>query len=226
MTGNQSCEDLQTRVDELQTELERYKEKELDLLELEEKYRLYFEKSTDVMFSISSEGEILSVSPSVEKMLGYKPEELISGKIYEMGILQPASLNKALILLGHISEGGQVDPEQYEFIAKDGTRRVGTVTSVSLVRHGKMSSIVAVGRDVTESVKATECISEINEQINTLLQAIPDIVYFKDAAGRNISVNKSFELFAGLPKDKIEGRTDGEIFLPEFASRQKMTDEP
>ncbi len=226
MTGNQSCEDLQARVDELQTELERYKEKELDLLELEEKYRLYFEKSTDVMFSISSEGEILSVSPSVEKMLGYKPEELISGKIYEMGILQPASLNKALILLGHISEGGQVDPEQYEFIAKDGTRRVGTVTSVSLVRHGKMSSIVAVGRDVTESVKATECISEINEQINTLLQAIPDIVYFKDAAGRNISVNKSFELFAGLPKDKIEGRTDGEIFLPEFASRQKMTDEP
>ncbi len=208
MTDDQSCESLQATVAELKSELERYKDRERDILQTEEKYRLYFEKSTDVMFSLNPEGDIMSVSPSIEKMLGYKPEELISGKIYELGILQPDSLNKALILLGHISEGGQVDPEQYEFIAKDGSRRFGTVTGVSLVRHGKMSSIVAVGRDVTESVEDTERISEINEKINTLLQAIPDIVYFKDAEGRNISVNKAFELFAGLSKEEIEGKTD------------------
>ena len=39
----------------------------------EEKYRLSFENVTDVIYTIDTDLNILSMSPSVERILGYKP---------------------------------------------------------------------------------------------------------------------------------------------------------
>ncbi len=56
------------------------------LRESEEKYRLHFENVTDMIFSIDSELKLLSISPSVEKILGYRPEELIGKPIHELQV--------------------------------------------------------------------------------------------------------------------------------------------
>lgn len=78
--------------------------------------------------------------------------------------------------------------------------------------------------DITERKRATRDLVESSARLQTLLQAIPDVVYFKDASGRNLIINKAFEKMVGLPADKIQGRTDSEIFPPELAEKCHRSD--
>ena len=219
-----SREDLRLELERLRAEIRRLKIRERKFLDLEEEYRLYFERSRDVMVSLTPEGVVRSVTSGVEAILGYRPEELAGRRLDELGVLEPASLGRALTFLARAAEGGRLDSGKFEFIRRDGSRCVGDVSGVSVVSRGDETVIVMLGRDVTESVIARERLSEANERIGTLLQAIPDIVYFKDAAGRNISVNRAFERFAGRPREEIEGRTDREIFPPDFADQMIRSD--
>lgn len=40
---------------------------------------------------------------------------------------------------------------------------------------------------------------ELNQKLQTVINAIPDVISFKDRKGRNVLVNKAFESFAGRP---------------------------
>jgi diguanylate cyclase (GGDEF)-like protein/PAS domain S-box-containing protein len=50
------------------------------------------------------------------------------------------------------------------------------------------------------------------EELQTILDASPIMIFFKDRANRFIRVNKALADAAGLPKEKIEGRTVFEIY--------------
>ena len=54
------------------------KRMEVALRESEEKYRLIFSTTSDVIFSIDSDFKISNLSPTIEKILGYKVEDLIN----------------------------------------------------------------------------------------------------------------------------------------------------
>jgi PAS domain S-box-containing protein len=71
----------------------------------------------------------------------------------------------------------------------------------------------------------TQAKRPIDVHLRSLLQAIPDVVYFKDAEGRNLIVNKAFEKLAGRKSKDIIGRTDDELLPPELAAKCRRSDE-
>lgn len=62
--------------------------------------------------------------------------------------------------------------------------------------------------------------------LQALIQAIPDMLYFKDVQGRNLIVNKAFEEFTELSREEIIGKTDEELFCSDLAEycRQSETE--
>ncbi|MHB8055823.1 MAG: PAS domain-containing protein, partial [Candidatus Aminicenantales bacterium] len=66
---------------------------------------------------------------------------------------------------------------------------------------------------------------EAQAKLCDLIQEIPDVIYFKDKAGRNLAVNKAFEKLTGLTRAEIIGKTDEEIFPPELAAVCKISDD-
>lgn len=79
-----------------------------------------------------------------------------------------------------------------------------------------------------ESVKHKKIENEQKETIarlQTLIHAIPDIVYFKDNKGVNIVVNKAFEELTGLDQKDIIGKTDAELLPPDLAEYCRKSDE-
>ncbi len=60
--------------------------------------------------------------------------------------------------------------------------------------------------------------------MKSLLQAIPDVVYIKDTAGRNMVVNTAFEQLAGRPAAEIIGRTDEDLLPADLAARCRESD--
>ena len=73
--------------------------------------------------------------------------------------------------------------------------------------------------------RAEESIRETNTRLNTLIQAIPDIVYFKDAERRHQVVNRGFRTQLGLRQSEIIGKTDDELFPPDLAEASRKSDD-
>jgi two-component system cell cycle sensor histidine kinase/response regulator CckA len=73
--------------------------------------------------------------------------------------------------------------------------------------------------------RAEEAIRETNTRLNTLIQAIPDVVYFKDDQRRNQVVNKAFQRLVGLKQSEITGRTDDALFPADLAGAYRKSDE-
>jgi len=147
------------------TERERAKEA---LLASEQRYRLHFENASDVIYSYDTELEVLSVSPSVRRILVYTPEELVGKSFMELNVLAPESLESALSDAMRTLAGERVTAAEYVFVAKDGTRVFGEVSGAPIERDGNVVGVVSVARDITKRKQAEEAL-RASEQTRRLL---------------------------------------------------------
>ncbi len=170
-----------------QVELAERRRIEAALRESEERYRLNFEHVTDIVYSIDREFQVLDVSPSVERHLGYRPQELIGRPFHELKLIAPDSMEAALRDALRVFGGERIASATYEFIAKDGTRKIGEVSGAPLIRDGQVPAIICVGRDITERVRAEEQIKaslgekevllkEIHHRVKNNLQVISSLL--------------------------------------------------
>ncbi|MDO9599431.1 MAG: EAL domain-containing protein [Azoarcus sp.] len=60
--------------------------------------------------------------------------------------------------------------------------------------------------------------------LRTLVDAIPDLVFFKDEHGRYLGCNRAFEKYAGLTEADLLGRTDAELFNASTAEAYVVRD--
>lgn len=59
----------------------------------------------------------------------------------------------------------------------------------------------------------------VNKYLDTLIHAIPDIIFFKDNDGYYVKVNTAFQDLTGLTEEDIVGKTDNQIFPPELSKQ-------
>ena len=90
---------------------------------------------------------------------------------------------------------------------------IGTNWDITAQKRTEAALLV----DITDRKRAA---AEINRQaglISSLLDSIPDIVFFKDVNGVYLGCNPSFAQFAGRSRDEIVGRTDYHLFDKKIA---------
>ena len=181
----------------------------------EEKYRLSFENVTDVIYTIDTNLNISSVSPSVKGLLGYKPEDFIGRPVSDLeNILKPESFQQAIADTSLILKGETIPATVYQFIAKDGTIKYGEVSGSPLMHDGKIMGIISVARDITERKQAEEKLQQtldsLRNSVGATIQVMVSAVEMRDpyTAGHQIRVADLACAIAaemGLPRDKIEG---------------------
>jgi PAS domain S-box-containing protein len=66
--------------------------------------------------------------------------------------------------------------------------------------------------------RAETALAESEERFRAVVEAIPDLVWLKDAEGVYLACNRRFERFFGAAEDKIVGRTDYEFVPRELAN--------
>ena len=115
--------------------------------------RLYFSYSKDVIFTLDYQFRILSISPNVERLFGYKSEELIGRTFLETGILSPKETEDAVDDFQHVFSGRVSNSSLYEFITKYGGRKFGEVNWLPIKPKDHVRTITAMVRDITESIK-------------------------------------------------------------------------
>ena len=152
--------------------------------EAEEALRLYFDSASDVIYSLSPDFTVLDVSPSVERTLGYTPQELVRRPFHELGILTPESLERAFSDVKRVLSGQRILASEYEFITKDGKRKIGEISGAPLIRHGKPAAVVSVARDVTDRKEAERALRESEARFRRLAENAQDVIFRYDLVPR------------------------------------------
>jgi two-component system cell cycle sensor histidine kinase/response regulator CckA len=83
-------------------------------------------------------------------------------------------------------------------------------------RHNKeLRALVAdLESEVRQRSESEAAANALHERLNTLIEALPDVIHFKDLNGRNLVVNKAFEKMVGLDKTAIIGKRDEDLLPP------------
>ena len=144
-------------------------EAEQRLRRSEERYRLLAENSEDVIWTLNMEGKFTYVSPSVQRLRGYTPEEVMQQSMEE--VLTPASMaiaSKGLHeAIANVMAGRPVDVmvAELEQPCKDGsTIWTEAVTSVIPLADGKSFEVLGVSRDISQRKAAEEALKAAKEQ--------------------------------------------------------------
>jgi PAS domain S-box-containing protein len=190
------------------------KRAEDSLRESEERYRLHFENVSDVLFSLDEQGRFLSVSPSIERILGYRPDELLGKSFVELGLVAPEYLEQGIADVGRVFSGETIAGGVYEFVAKDGTRRVGELSFAQLFRDGTVVAIASVARDITERKRAEEALRESEDKFRYVFDHSPIGKSITFLSGE-LNVNQAFCDMLGYSPEELRGRRWQDITHPD-----------
>ncbi|MEG3638206.1 PAS domain-containing hybrid sensor histidine kinase/response regulator [Magnetococcus sp. PR-3] len=91
--------------------------------------------------------------------------------------------------------------------------------------------VILIQEDMTEQKHNEQALAQFHQQIEqtnakleSLLQAIPDMVFFKDPQGRIIYVNRAYEEALDLKRETILGLKDDQILEPQWAQSSLESD--
>ncbi|MEI6314858.1 MAG: PAS domain S-box protein, partial [Syntrophus sp. (in: bacteria)] len=191
-----------------------------------DKYRLLAEKMHDVVWIMDLELRWTYVSPSIELLLGFTPEERMSQKLLEH--ITPASLStlrETFTREMEYEQQGQADPErvitlELEQYHKNGsTRWVETLISGIRNEQGVLTGLHGVSRDITERKQAEEAIQKSEALLRAVFDSVQDFIFIKDRNRRYLIINSFFQKRFHVDPSVFHGHTDEEV--PIFENKDK-----
>ncbi len=200
------------------------RQKEDALRESLDKYRTIIETIQEGYYEVDLAGNFTFINDSLCRMLGYPREKVLGMNNREY--MEEESARRVYQVFNQVYRTGQsVDVVELEVITADGMKHHASF-SVSLIRNsnGQPVGFRGIVRDVTERIKAEQALVEANNRLKALLEAIPDVVYFKDAEFRNLIFNASFEKLCGLSREVITGKKDEELLPADLAQYCRKSD--
>jgi PAS domain S-box-containing protein len=185
-------------------------------------FRSLIENSSDISAFVDAHGVVVYGSPSIQRVLGFDPAELVGRNV--LGYLHPADAAQVERTFDHALQGaGNHEPLGLRFRHKDGTwRHLEAVLVCRQLSPGEPPAVVINCRDVTERKRADEELAMERNVLRLLIDSIPDNIYIKDREGRLVIANAAMARRFGMnaPADLI-GKTDFDLFEREVAERYR-----
>ncbi|MFL6208317.1 MAG: PAS domain S-box protein [Pyrinomonadaceae bacterium] len=139
-----------------------------------EYFRSLIEHSSDVISILNSDGVRRYVSPSVERVLGYKPEELVGQNAF--ALVHPDDVpGLAKLFAAGVKQPCFLITRELRYRHKDGSWRILEVTASNLLDNPVVAGIVINSRDITERKRAEEALLRTQARlrlINSISTAI------------------------------------------------------
>ncbi|HEX8152108.1 MAG TPA: PAS domain S-box protein [Thermoanaerobaculia bacterium] len=115
----------------------------------EERFRAMIENNTEVIAILTEDGIVRYESPSVERLFGYAPDELIGTNALDLVHLE--DLPRVVEIFEKArSQAGTTPRIEYRYRHKDGNWRTVESIGNNLLDHPAVQGIVVTTRDVTE----------------------------------------------------------------------------
>lgn len=195
------------------------------LRESEQRFDQLAEQSGTIVWEVDAEGLYTNVSHVAEAVLEYQTDEMVNRMhFYD---LHPESSrdefkNAALLIFKRKETFRNFENAM---VTKTGRSvRVLTNGTPLLNADGSLRGYRGFDTDITERTQAVEEIKRRSALIDSLLDSIPDVIFFKDINGIYLGCNPPFAEFVGKAKYEIVGKTDYDLFPAEVADAFRDND--
>lgn len=185
-------------------------EQKVKNLENDAKYRYIFENIQDIYYEASPDGKILEVSPSVEKLSGYRREQVVGKSLYELYV-NPAERDevfKQLLRKGRVND--------YEVLLKDanGEKAYCAITA-RLIRDrgGNPEKIIGSLRNITMRKRMEHELRESEAQMTAILEASIDRIRYVDKDMKVLWANKAAVSGLDISAEELRGLRCYEVFI-------------
>jgi len=156
-------------------------------------------------------------TPMMEEIWGFRAEALREDFAPAFARIHPADLEGTRELIAESAR--TLRPWRGSFRVQHPTKGERWVEGHSVPRLEADGSILWHGfvQDVTERKQTEETAQRQAALIGSLLDCIPDLVFYKDFNGVYLGCNPPFERFVGKSRGEIVGRTDHDLFAKDIA---------
>ncbi|HEY9648365.1 MAG TPA: PAS domain S-box protein [Chroococcidiopsis sp.] len=200
-----------------------HQQAETALSESEHRYRLLFEQNPNPMWVVDTESlRFIAVNAAAIRHYGYSKDEFLS--MTALDIRPAADGPKITQFLREQTELTTADIGVWQHHKKDGTVIDVEVSAMRITWEGK-PAIVTMINDITERRRAEQYLQASQNFLHAIINGVVDPLFVKDAQHLYRFVSDSFCEFLERNRDEIIGKTDYDLFPPDFAQSYIQTDQ-
>ncbi len=173
-----------------------------ELRKSEEYFRSLIENALDIITVLDQAGEIRYSSPSLERILGYRPSALHGTNLLEL--IHPDDCQVFLEKL--VFDGNYAGlPQQFQFRLRhqDGSWRVLEAIGKCAGENSPVGGFVVNSRDITERTQAGKALREANETLRAVIEASPLAIFSLDLLANVKSWNRAAENTFGFSASEV-----------------------
>ncbi len=184
------------------------KKAEEKLIENENRYRTLFDLSPSGITLLDLNGNIIEINNAACISNGYSKEEII-GKNIRL-VVKEENISLVDQHLSQLLNGETLEHEVLNITKSGECRTIELRESIINLPNGN-KGILSISNDISARKAAEEALKENEKNLLTMINAMPDIVCFKDGKGRWLMANEfDLNLFQ-LNDIDYKGKTDSEL---------------
>jgi PAS domain S-box-containing protein len=198
------------------------KKMEEELRESEEKYREIVESANSIIFKWDLKGNVLSFNEFAERFFGFSRDEVIGKNLYETIVPKTESSGRDISNLIQLIISDEKNSDNINENVKKNGERVWVHWTNKPLRNkdGEVIAVLSVGTDITDQMKDEERLRLAHQQLQDIIDFLPDATLVMDKEGVIIAWNKAIEEMTGVQKEAMIGKGNYEYSLPFYGSRR------
>lgn len=179
----------------------------------EERFRALIENSQDAIELTDKSGFIVYVSPSIGRVLGHAPEDLVGKRMSEL--FHPEEIPRMMRFYEDlVATPGKAASAEWRALHKDGTYRWLEGHGVNMLDDPAVNAVVSNFRDVTVRKARAVALAENEARLRAILESAMDAVISMDASGRVTYFNPAASKAFGFAPEEVVGRELAEAIIP------------
>lgn len=216
-------ERVKLRTADRDKQIERHLETIDALRQSEEKYKSLTERMTDMLWTVDLGMNLTYISPSVEKILGFTPEERMKLDCRERITPESFALVEKILREDLEKEGQGENHDRVVTVELDLYKKDGSMltfnNSINVIRDckGKMIGFQGISRDITEQKHLGEMLHQSEERFRSIVETINDWIWEVDSNGCYTYASPGVVLLLGYEPGEIIGKTPFDFMPPDEA---------